>query len=191
MDPVIYLVRHSRFPNCAGGSTPAVTAKDIERAGVRAHRYGYPHRNTERNSGAEQHFCDHQMPSHWSRCMLRFQCSLRRASRSSCHLSHRSMNLSSILSIAITTGSGPAMESGVCLMPSSLPRGGASSPMPAPNRATCYLQLSLLPATLGQYPLHLSSRLPGCAARGLKLNWVDETYSRFAAVQRADLTVSR
>ena len=99
----MYLVRHSRSANCGLGSTPAATAKDTERARVCAHRYGYPHRNTERNSGAEQRFCDHQMPSHWSRCMLRFQCSLRRASRSSCHLSHRSMNLSSILSIAITS----------------------------------------------------------------------------------------
>ena len=35
--------------------------------------------------------------------MLRFQCSRRRASRSSCHLSHRSINLSGILSIAITS----------------------------------------------------------------------------------------
>jgi hypothetical protein len=100
-DPVFYLVRHSRSPDYARGSTPAATAKDIERAGVRTHRYGYPHRNTERNSAAEQHFCDHQMPSHWSRCMLRIQCSLRRASRSSCHLSHRSMNRLTILSIAI------------------------------------------------------------------------------------------
>jgi hypothetical protein len=65
-------------------------------------RIRYSYRNTERNSGAEQHFRDHQMPNRWSRCMLRFQCSLRRASRSSCHLSHRSMNLSSILSTAIT-----------------------------------------------------------------------------------------
>jgi hypothetical protein len=102
LDPVIYLVRHSRSANCGGGSTPAATAKDTERARVRAHRYGYSYRNTERNSGAEQHFRDHQMPNRWSRCMLRFQCSLRRASRSSCHLSHRSMNLSSILSTAIT-----------------------------------------------------------------------------------------
>jgi hypothetical protein len=141
-NPVIYLVRHSRSANCGRGSTPAATAKDTERARVRAHRYGYPHRNAERNSGAEQHSCDHQMPSHWSRCMLRFQCSLRRATRSSCHLSHRSMNLSSILPIALTSGSGRAMESAVCVMPSSLPSGGASSPMPAPNRATCYLQLS-------------------------------------------------
>jgi hypothetical protein len=129
-DPVIDLVRHSRSANCGRGSTPAATAQDTERARVRAHRYGYPYRNTERNSGAEQHFRDHQMPNRWSRCMLRFQCSLRRASRSSCHLSHRSMNLS-----------GRAMESAVCVMPSSLPSGGAVSPMPAPHRATCYLQL--------------------------------------------------
>jgi hypothetical protein len=81
-DPVSYLVRHGRSPDYGRGSTPAATAKDIERAGVCTHRYGYPHRDTERNSGAEQHFCDHQMPSHWSRCMLRQR-----------------------------TGSGPAMES--------------------------------------------------------------------------------
>jgi hypothetical protein len=72
LDPVIYLVRHSRPANCILGSTLAATAKDTERARVRAHRYGYPHRNTERNSGAEQHFRDHQMPSRWSRCMFRF-----------------------------------------------------------------------------------------------------------------------
>jgi hypothetical protein len=189
-DPVFYLVRHSRSPAYGRGSTPAATAKDIERAGVRTHRYGYPHRNTERNSGAEQHFCDHQMPSHWSRCMLRFQCSLRRASRSSCHLSHRSMSRLTILSIAIisisplaitaavsqATGSGPAIEGAVCVvMSSSLPGGGASSPMPAPNRATCYLQ---------------NSR-PASVARWAELSLVDETYSRFAAVQRASLTVPR
>ncbi len=102
LDPVIYLVRHSRSTNCGRGSTPAATAKDTERARVRAHRYGYPYRNTERNSGAEQHFRDHQMPNRWSWCMRCSHCSLRRTSRWSCHLSHRSMNLSSILSIAIT-----------------------------------------------------------------------------------------
>ena len=37
--------------------------------------------------------------------------------------------------------SGRAMDSAVCVMPSSLPSGGAVSPMPAPHRATCYLQL--------------------------------------------------
>jgi hypothetical protein len=72
---------------------------------------GYSYRNTERNSCAEQHFRDHQMPNRGSRhqipdrgsrYMRRFHCSLRRASRWSCHLSHRSMNLSSILSIAFT-----------------------------------------------------------------------------------------
>jgi hypothetical protein len=187
-DPVSYLVRHGRSPDYGRGSTPAATAKDIERAGVRTHRYGYPHRDTERNSGAEQHFCDHQMPSHWSRCMLRFQCSLRRASRSSCHLSHRSMNRLTILSIAIisisplaitaavsqATGSGPAIEGAVCVMSSSLPGGGASSPMPAPNRATCYLQLAA-----------------GIRCPLAELSLVDETYSRFAAVQRASLTVPR
>jgi hypothetical protein len=76
LDPIIYLVRHSRSANCGRGSTPAATAKGTERARVRAHRYGYSHRNTEHNSGAEHHSRNHQMPSHWSRCMLRFKCSL-------------------------------------------------------------------------------------------------------------------
>ena len=111
LDPVIHFVRHSKSANCGRGSIPAATAKDTERARVRAHRYGYPYRNTECNSGAEQHFRDHQMPNRWSRTqmpdrgsryMWRFHCALRRASRGSCHLSHRSMNPSSILSIAIT-----------------------------------------------------------------------------------------
>jgi hypothetical protein len=111
LDPFIHLVRHSRSANCGRASTPAATAKDTERARVRAHRYGYPYRNTERNSCAEQHYRDHQMPNRGSRhqmpdrgsrYMRRFHCSLRRASRLSCHLSHRSMNLSSILSIAFT-----------------------------------------------------------------------------------------
>ena len=47
------------------------------------------------------------------------------------------MDLANILSI----GSGRAMERAVCVMPSSLPPGVASSPMPAPHRTTCYLQL--------------------------------------------------
>jgi hypothetical protein len=109
--PAIHLVRHSRSANRGPEFTPAAAAKDTERASVRAHRYGYPYRNTERNSGAEQHFRDHQMPNRgsrnqmpnrWSRYMWRFHCSLRRASRWSCHLRHRSISLLSILSIAIT-----------------------------------------------------------------------------------------
>ncbi|MDT5354063.1 MAG: hypothetical protein QOJ56_2595, partial [Mycobacterium sp.] len=75
-DPVIDLVRHSRSANCGCGSAPAATAKDTEHARVRAHRYGHPYRSTKRNSGAEQHSRDHQMPSRWSRCMLRFWRSL-------------------------------------------------------------------------------------------------------------------
>ena len=70
LDPVIDLVRHSGSANCGRGSTPAATAKDTERAGIRAGRHGYPYRNTERDGGAEQHFRDHQMPRRWSRCML-------------------------------------------------------------------------------------------------------------------------
>jgi hypothetical protein len=72
VDPVTYLVRHSRSVNCMLGSTPAAAAKDTERARVRAHRYGYPHPDTERNNGAEQHFRDHQMPSRPSRCTVHF-----------------------------------------------------------------------------------------------------------------------
>ena len=102
LDPVIHLVRHSRSARCGRESTPAATAKDTERARVRAHRYGRTYRNTERNSGAEQRFCDHQMPSRWSRCRRLLHRSLRRTSRLCSHLSHRSINRSSILSIAIT-----------------------------------------------------------------------------------------
>jgi hypothetical protein len=98
-DPFIYLVRHSRSANCGRGSTPAATAKDTERAGVRARRYGKPYRNTERNSGAGQHFRDHQMPNRWSRCMRCCHCPMRWACRRCSHLIYRSINRSSILSI--------------------------------------------------------------------------------------------
>ena len=102
LDPVIDLVRHSRSANCGRESTPAATAKDTERARVRARRYGHPYRNTERNSGAEEHFRDHQMPNRWSRCVRLLHRSLRRTSRWCSHLSHWSINLSSILSMPST-----------------------------------------------------------------------------------------
>jgi hypothetical protein len=110
LDPVIDLVRHSRSANCGCESTPAATAKDTQRARVRAHRYGYSYRNAECKSGAEQHFRDHQMPNRssrrqvpdWSRYMWRFHCPIRRASRRCSHLSNRSINLSSILSMPST-----------------------------------------------------------------------------------------
>jgi hypothetical protein len=125
VNPLIDLVRHSRAANCGRGSTPAATAKDTERARARARRSGYPYRNTERNSGAEQHFRDHQMPSRWSRCLCA-----------------SSAPVPPKVCQSQRTWSGRAMEIAVCVMPSSLPPGGAVSPMPAPHRATCYLQLS-------------------------------------------------